>query len=99
MAMAAMNMVSTGGGVSGVSFHLRRCSILGSRQSKLYHLTEHELRGLEVAYGILMFQESYRTTLTISIGYDNLNPTAASTFYASSSSKIRRLFNKLEVKS
>jgi hypothetical protein len=50
MAMAAMNMVSTGG-FSGVSFHSRRCPqavasvlcekipIFGSRRSKLDHLT------------------------------------------------------------
>jgi hypothetical protein len=50
MAMAAMNMVSTGG-FSGVSFHLRRrpqgvasvlrkkTPIFGSRRSKLDHLT------------------------------------------------------------
>jgi hypothetical protein len=52
MAMAAMNMVSTGR-FSEVSFHLRRCpqevasllfkktSIFGSRRSKLDHLTVH----------------------------------------------------------
>jgi hypothetical protein len=50
MAMSTMNMVSAGG-LSGVSFHLRRCPqgvasvlckktpILGSGRSKLDHLT------------------------------------------------------------